>query len=95
MKNRNKYYKKYYKKHKKEAYLKLKKWREKQKTKKLVLEVEKCVLEKLFHFIIELDEKNCAFEVSEATKYAWLKVFIKDLWEKNKELREKGENKNV
>ena len=88
-KNRNKYYKKYYKKHKKEASLKLKKWREKQKTKKLVLEVEKCVLEKLFHFVIELDKKNYAFEVSEATKYNWLKVFIKDLWEKNKELREK------
>lgn len=36
-KNRNKYYKKYYKKHKKEAYLKLKKWREKQKYNKISL----------------------------------------------------------
>ena len=34
-KDRKNYYKKYYKKHKKEAYLKLKKWREKQKIKKL------------------------------------------------------------
>jgi len=37
-KNRNKYYKKYYKKHKKEIYAKVKKWREKQKQNKFLLE---------------------------------------------------------
>ena len=36
MKNRSKYYKKYYKKHKKEAYLKIKKWREKKKIEKMI-----------------------------------------------------------
>lgn len=85
MKNRKEYYKKYYKKHKKEAYLKLKKWREKQKTKKLVLETEKCILDCLLRFVKELDEKNYIFNTSEESKYVWLKKYIECLSERNKE----------